>query len=202
LQAFSFFTLSLVRCEISNCTSHPIAHTSNNPVTLVNCNIHDNAGYLIRVGGTWNMMVLLIRCLITKNQGVILAPPNPVTQGPMFCMDNCTVYGCTGSAFNYSAANALPSVITLQNNIIYGSAGWGIICYPFPLLSGPNRLTGHNNAWGANLLGDASNYIKSPTDITLTANPFKDPSVGDYSLNPVPGGGQVCRGQGWQWGSP
>jgi hypothetical protein len=189
----AFNTITLTRCELASCTSHGVNNTSGSPITLINCYAHDNAGYAVRLASsTQAAIVNLSRCLITNNQGALTFGSG----GPQAYLDNCTVYGSTSSAFAFSGAN--PSILCLQNNIIYGSAVWGVLS---STVSVPNKIVGRKNAWGANLSGDVSGYTKSSTDFSLTANPFTNPAGGDYSLNATAGGGALCRGAGSQWGS-
>jgi hypothetical protein len=52
------------------------------------------------------------------------------------------------------------------------------------------------NAFGSNS-NTNNDYFGGTGDVTLTANPFTNPTTGDFSLNTAAGGGALCKGTGY-----
>jgi hypothetical protein len=67
-----------------------------------------------------------------------------------------------------------------------------------------NPYMTYSNAFGNNAFSNIG-WVNSPSDVTLTVNPFTNPSGGDYSLNNAAGGGASLKTANYPgstlWGS-
>lgn len=106
-------------------------------------------------------------------------------------VQGCAFYGVTtsGSAALFFISNA--GFDFVSNNIFYGNyraiAGDGIAANV-----ARNYATSKNNAFGNNTVANSS-FLATPSDITLTANPFVSASTGNFALNTTSGGGALLR---------
>ena len=111
-----------------------------------------------------------------------------ITDHQIHCV-NCTAFGNGGSGFYRSSA---PNSGVFINCLSYGNTGWGFN------VGSSSRIIYYNCAAGGNTSGQFSSLSNCTGigNITLTANPFVDPSNGDFRLNNLPGGGALCRAAG------
>ncbi len=107
--------------------------------------------------------------------------------GLQITVTNCTFYGNTGLALSMSGT----SYATIVNNIFYANSE--AIVYGSGFVSITSTL-GAYNAFGANT-NPNSDWNMSPTDITLSANPFVNASAGNFALNTTAGGGALLAGR-------
>jgi hypothetical protein len=88
--------------------------------------------------------------------------------------------------------------IVLQNAIIDGNGGFGVNLASSPTGSTIPVAVGGYNAFRSNSSGDINGFAALVGDITLTADPFTNRAVGDFTLNNTAGGGADCRAAGFQ----
>lgn len=183
----------MINCEIKDCTNAGLQPSGN--TLLLDCYIHDNVSYGIYISSAAvaSFSLHVTRCLISAN-GVGIN--NNDDQGTQLTFENCIIYENTGDGF-FQNNNGSQNTIGFWNNIFYGNGGYGInytgvLATPYPI------GFAYNNAFGDNTSGARGNFaIGVGTDITLTANPFNNPSSGDFTLNGTSGGGAACKGAGF-----
>jgi hypothetical protein len=84
--------------------------------------------------------------------------------------------------------NTITGASIIQNSIIYGNSGFGVI-------AAGTTLFASTNAYGSNTSGNRSGFPASATDVVLTTTPF--PGSGNYALNSTVGGGAALKGVGY-----
>jgi hypothetical protein len=109
----------------------------------------------------------------------------------------------TGNIFYQSGRDGLRlqrNYVSIQgevtNNIIVSNAGYGI-----EMMSAPTSQlaipVANYNFFYLNALGPRNNYPPGTNDVTLTGDPFVDPTNGDFRLNNTAGAGAAVRAAGF-----
>lgn len=148
------------------------------------------------------------------------------TGGPGFSFQNTAICDrciSTGNAVGFQIVNASEQQVTLLNGVAWNNAGDGIKYtasssvnnrglqiigillvsnggYGFDrtdaaFKSGDSVID--YNAYYGNASGDRYNVYVAPHDVTLTADPFTNAAIGDFSLNSLTGGGAAAKGAGY-----
>ncbi|PWT91560.1 MAG: hypothetical protein C5B54_05105 [Acidobacteria bacterium] len=164
-----------------------------NTVSCVQCTADANSvpGFATTTTTTWEY------CLSVNNTGSV---GHGFTMGGSGVVSQCTAFGNQGDGFQAAATAGSPLWVNCLSvaNTGYGFCGAGtyaklVHCYAF------------NNSLGdfASDVGSAlMNLVWSDNRVSLTANPFRNPSQGDFRLNTVAGGGALCQGAGWPGSVP
>jgi hypothetical protein len=187
------------KVEIKNCTSSAIINLFS--IHLMAGTYIHNCGadaVVLEGGGQWWSFD---RVIIANNTGKGLKLQGDSSNGGVNTITNCTIYGNTGDGifWNFNFSSIGPWNFVLMNSIIYGNGGWGLNAQSNTFTQ---NFVNKNNALGGNTSGNRSSGIPAAwNDVTLTANPFTNPSSGDFTLNSTAGGGLACKGAGYQWGS-
>lgn len=190
------FTLQF--CEIKNCTNSGV-YTSGN-ILLLDCYIHSNstAGVYINSTSVYSYSIQLTRTVISANGVGIYINDN---QGMQLNLENCIIYENIGDGL-FQNNNGSYNSVNYWNNIFYGNGGYGVNYVGVSPSNIPIALV-LNNAFGDNTNGARGNFVfGSGTDISLTTNPFTNPSSGDFTLNSTSGGGTACKGAGYPTALP
>lgn len=162
-------------------------------------------------------------CLFAGNGGDGVRMQDSQTSASFF--DGCMFYNNTGSGFNDQAGSVSRSNVlkncgfgangadgirvsnsgniqTLMsiNSICYGNSGFGLNLQSVAAGASPcSAIIQRNNAFGSNTSGSRNTGAPAGiNDVSLTANPWTNPSSGDFTLNSTAGGGAACAGAGWQ----
>jgi hypothetical protein len=185
--------LVVLNTEIKNCTSHG-AELSQNPTFFMGCFIHDNGGDGIFVSQNDNTPGdnIFERCVFynnTLNGFRCNQVDNTERTNSRFI--NCAFVSNTldGIRLDPSSGFITPTVI---NSILYGNGGWGINSFQIT-----TPVVSWNNAYGDNTSGATTGWVTDINPVTLTTNPFTNPSGGDFSLNSTSGGGAACKTAGY-----
>ena len=145
---------------------------------------HNGSDGLQTVGGTFSHVI----SAFNGRYGIRTSYGNQIR--------DCVMYGNTNSGL-YSDESYGQFWV---NNISYGNGGYGFQVSN----TTADWVYANNNAVGNNTSGgwyDPANRIRMNVNtISLTANPFVNPSAGDFSLNATTGGGALLRDAGYpQW---
>jgi hypothetical protein len=175
--------------EIKNCTGTGLIGSSSATAFMrtLGCYFHGNNQH-IQSGFTPLWLEKTIFAASTGTNGLNI-------NAALVTVDQCTFANNGGTGTLTSpAAN---TVFSVSNCIFYGNSGTALV----PSSSATNaNLAGAKasccNAFGSNGTNYA-NWLGSPGDVTLTANPFTSSGTGDYSLNATAGGGAACKGAGF-----
>jgi hypothetical protein len=111
----------------------------------------------------------------------------------MMSLFACAFVANTGDGYNGPANHS--GSLMCWNSIFYGQGRYGINGVG---TSGLSLSITRSCAFGANTAGNRNQIPAGPSDVTLTANPFTNPSGGDFSLNSTAGGGASCATAGFQ----
>ena len=190
---YAYGMLILYRSRVYSCTSHGVLNFGGTQILA--SYIHDNAGDGFQVGnnnGAPKAWSLVWRSVIKSNGGKGI---NDLTQAslvsnPRFVtVLESDVLNNTGDGITV-AGN--PGGTVLLNSIMDGNGGVGLKFnngfFAFQVLG--------SVAWRSNTGGDVTNATKSPSDVTLTGDPFTARGSDDFTLNSTAGAGQACRAIG------
>lgn len=198
-------SLQVEETEIKNCgqNSGVALYNENSKTVIINCYIHDNlANGVLWKGNQFGLV--LIGSIFANNGGGASAPYNAgvgndgSVDAAFLIVEQCAFANNVGSGIQMGPASGTGGgYISIKNSIFWGNGGYGI---NLPLGVPQAGFVNRNNAYGSNTSGARNNFPAGVSDVTLTADPFLDAAGGDYSLNDVAGGGNACRGTGYQWG--
>jgi parallel beta helix pectate lyase-like protein len=190
--------LSMVGCEIANCTSYGIqVQLQHSTSLLFGCYIHDNGAGLAGAGGGASFTasnagretLMCINSIFDANTGYGLS----LGAAPLQTIKvyNCNFTNNTTSGMVTNDSNTPANEV--YNCIFYGNTGAG---YSNSGANSPANVLGFNNAFGANgstFLGISNSSAVFLGVITLTANPFNGTT--DFTLNTTAGGGALLTGK-------
>lgn len=188
-------------CEVKNCTG--AAFSLRGAWLFFATYIHDNAGSGTAAQTNASMSITMVYCVVVKNGGVGVGVVGVTsnTQGCTIQCSHCVIADNTSNGIENAVSSGGPGIQTfrLDNNIIYGNGGWGVLCADTQAETDAAVLWDTNNAFGANSSGARSGISAGENEITLTANPFTNDSGSnrDFSLNNTAGGGAACRAAGF-----
>lgn len=168
---------------------------------FLNCNIFDNQGPGIYVNaggiGGYNFTGVIIDH--NQGPGIFQDSGNGAQYGNI---QNCVIdhNGYDGILANLDSSSITTGYIldtfTMTNTIISNNGAYGINSRDVDY-SGPNMLYFSEKVSTCAFYNNTSgnlNRVASPVNmITLSADPFIDSSSGDYALNNISGGGELCR---------
>ena len=199
-----YMELVMYSCEVKSCTSdgiHPNAKT-----LLIGCYFHNNSGHGVAYGNSNTNVVggfYAYDCVSAFNtDGGFVDVGTNQSRSP-FALIACDSYDNGQDGFYVQTENASINgacMIEIINCISYDNGRYGIN-FASPIGAGAAACTSIlqiNNAFGANTSARSSGAPVGINDITLTANPFVNPSGGNFKLNSNAGGGAACTGTGWQ----
>ncbi|MBZ5677112.1 MAG: hypothetical protein LAP61_22945 [Acidobacteriia bacterium] len=190
---FGFVSIVLYRCRVYSCTSHGI-HNDGGTFLLASY-VHDNGGDGILQGNQSSMkpgVILVWRSVIKSNagKGVNCQMQADEANGARFPIVIESDLLNNGGDNLYVQGN--PTGIIAINSIIDSAGGYGInnllSYFMFQVLG--------SIAWRANTTADTNNVPKSPSDVTLTGDPFTARGSDDFTLNSTAGAGAACRAIG------
>ncbi len=141
-------------------------------------------GYL--VGN--NLYDFILGCIIANNSG---GSSVGIECGYGFSVINCAIYN-NGSDGIYLTSDFPGLCGLIYNNILALNGGYGI---NWP--DAQAMPTVDYNAFYSNTSGARNLLPASPNDVTLSGNPFTNPSGGDFTLNNTAGAGAACRNAGF-----
>ena len=189
-------------CLISGCTSHGV--TTSGGWTFTGCLIQGNAGDGIHVtqigsGSIDSGALVLVRTVVYNNTGSginfaeNLSPFGGQYTYPVLINSALDANGADGITWSNTQANLS---LQLQNSIVENNAGFGLNNTGSTANLG--IIDTFNNAYRNNTSGNfAGGFVNGPGDVALTAEPFNNPSGGDFSLNSTAGGGAACKAVGF-----
>jgi hypothetical protein len=182
--------LICIFCEAKNCSN--IGIVNDGDTLLVACYLHSctTAGAQVQSNGT--SLNSFDRCAFASNGSGLIIQDD---QNKNVCLSNCAFWSNTNDGIT-KQSNGSGCPYVLINCIFYGNGGWGINYSGSSIDTMQPFVTA--NAFGSNGSGNRNNFpFGSATDITLTVDPFTNPSAGDFSLNSTTGGGTSCKGVGF-----
>lgn len=189
--AFSFSSIILFKCSVYSCTG--VGVFNDGFTALLGCYIHDNASDGMGLGSNTGApigIVLVWRSVIKSNGGKGIndqfATTSNAARFPIVIESD--VLNNTGDGISCVTVGSL----VLLNSIADGNGGFGV---DFATAKFVLQLAG-SIAWRANSSGDVNNFVKSPTDVTLTGDPFTNRAGDDFTLNSTAGAGSACKGIG------
>ncbi len=168
-----------VKCEFySNAVGYGSASSAARPGDFYDCVFRDNAG-----AGAVGVFGNFLNCSFYGNgaQGLFHRPTSVAV------IRNCTFYNNTSHGWHSDSFSV--RMVTLLNCISYGNGGFGANESAYA----PSGVTVINCAFGGNTSGHVNNIVDGGGNVILTANPFVDPSNGNFGLNTTAGGGAACR---------
>lgn len=185
-------------CEFKNCSGDGI-DTGNNAY-LVDCYFHGNAGIGLQAYHNFGTevagAVVMDRCVFYDNgaQGAYFEGGTLSSEDALIpIVTNCAFEANVGHGLDTSGI-ASGAGLSVRNNVFSNNGGYG--WNPRTGQTGPKSVYAnayYNNSSGAN----SNSLFESSTDVTLTADPFNNPSGGDFTLNNTTGGGAACKGAGF-----
>ena len=195
-------TLWVIETTISNCKSYNCKLSF--PAIFKGCYILDSAndGIILTPQSTNDAgMISFQKCVFAGNAGQGLnSDSGAYYQG--LDIDGCAFYDNSDAGLNLASESGTQGVqsLSVTNSIFYGNGTYGINLNTTGVGSAiPNVCIQRNNAFGANVTAARSSGAPIGVgDITLSGNPFNNPSSGDFSLNTTAGAGAACTGAGWQ----
>jgi hypothetical protein len=190
------YQLVMINCEVKNNTAH-IADCLAYSCLLVGCYFHGNTGTFFLDGGSFAVFTAK-DCVFYNNGGAIsVTAPLAINSQFVVSVINCAIVSNSGTGISLASAGTnYPQPLYIVNTIIYGNGAFGI---NVGTSTSPSYSAGANNAMGGNTSGNVSGGYTPPTGtVTLTANPFTNPSGGDFTLNSTAGGGAACKAAGYQ----
>lgn len=189
-------------CLMSGCTSHGV--TSSGAMTFTGCIIQGNGGDGIHVtqvgsGSIDTGALTLIRTVVYNNTGSginfaeNLSPFGGQYTYPLLINSVLDQNGADGITWSNTQTNLS---LQMQNCIIENNGGFGLNNTGSTANLG--IIDAFNNAYRNNASGNfAGGFANGPGDVALTAEPFNNPSGGDFSLNSTAGGGAACKAVGF-----
>jgi hypothetical protein len=190
--------LFLDSCEIKNCTADGVDGGTN--TYMVDCFVHNNTGIGAKIlynGGTDTPGACAVdRCVFYDNGSHGLEIYNDVGSIGNFLtpiISNCAFVGNGGNGLD-TTSTSTGTGVAVRNCVFSQNTGYG--WNPRAGQYGPRAI--YANAYYSNTSGANSNTLyESVTDVTLTAQPFTNPSSGDFTLNSTSGGGAALKGAGF-----
>jgi hypothetical protein len=195
---YNLAMVTLIEVEITSSASYGIKLGC--PLLAMGCYIHGNGshGVILQGGSTPGAIATFINCVSSGNTGHGWYCAASTNGQSGLSLKDCVAYDNTmnGVQADLGSFNGLTTI----NTIYYDNGGYGIqFSSDSGAPSGNTFLVQRNNAFGANGSGARSSGLAAGiADVTLSANPFNNPSTGDFSLNSTSGGGLACTGAGWQ----
>lgn len=194
--AWSFNTIALYRCRIYSCTSHGIINAGH--VIALGCYIHDNGGdgaKFVTGGGGLDGLSLFWRCVIKSNTGKGInyaagANFSAHVQSNFPIVLESSIMDNGGDDITINPGADLGGLILL-NSILDGAGAYGVNFNQTGVLALDGSVAWHNNA-----TADQTGFPKSPSDVTLTGDPFTARGSDDFTLNGTAGAGGACKGIG------
>ena len=194
--AWSFNPIVLYRCRIYSCTSHGVINAGH--TIALGSYIHDNGGdgYKGVVGGgSLDGLSIFWRCVFKSNTGKGL---NYIAGANFAAHVNsnfpivveCSFLDNGSDDITINPGTDLGGLI-LINAIIDGAGGYGVNFNQTGALVLAGAIAWHNNT-----TADETGFPKSPSDVTLSADPFTARGSDDFTLNATAGGGAACKGIG------
>jgi hypothetical protein len=203
---FDCAMVTMLQCTVTGCSSHGIELSGGS--RLEACYIFGNGGdgVYVSVTGSGNSdsgLVVIDRCAIWDNTGVGVS----VEPGGGLGNSRSNTVQLTNSAVGAngshgvelqgaSGGSANAQAFLCVNCVIESNGGYGLkndnaTAHGYFVLS--------NNAFRANTSGNynGSGMVAQASDVALTAEPFTNPSSGDFSLNSTSGGGTACKQAGF-----
>ena len=158
------------------------------------CYIHGLSGDGITINhtGQTGVVTVVARTVFNGNSHGINMPASDVV---LLFVSECTFYGQSSDGLLYSGTLHAGSV-GVVNSIFYGNGGYGWNSSSATAILGPS--INQNNAYGSNTSGARNGVVAGLNDVSLSGDPFNNPSGGDFSLNSTAGAGAACRGAGFQ----
>lgn len=188
-----FLTATFDNCEIKN---NVIGVINSGGTTMYGCYVHGNTSHGFEItSGSFNQgngSVYLERSVFYNNggSGVFFDAGNAQMNHIINCC--CVANTVDGIAYGTGSPGMMLVVI---NNIITQNGGYGINASGGSNF-GPYII--HSNAFYSNTNGPTSaSFLSSPTDVTLTGDPFNNVSGGDFTLNNTSGAGASCKAVGY-----
>ncbi len=190
---FDVFEVVINKTEVKNCTVSGFTseNSSGSTATWVRINESNFHGNAIHVElGPSSRGAQIIR---SKFWGAIGAGTSPLDLrgAGIITFDSNTVANNTGSGIDVSSTT---TQFYFCNNISYGNTAYGVHAASSTLLIQQAVSSGCNNAYGANTTANYFSFTASPGDISLSADPWVNASIGDFRLNTTSGGGALLRG--------
>ncbi len=169
-----------------------IAHV----LSIRNSYIHDNTNGVVVSGLS---SVQITGTVVAANSGAgitVVGAAGGV--GISLYLTQCTIAGngSDGVLLSSGASRLFESI----NSIYYGNTGYGLNMVLDATLGNPSDpVVFRTNAFGSNSSGNNSlaRVGTGLNPITLSADPFTDSAMGDYSLNSTAGGGTLLKGTGY-----
>lgn len=197
----------LVNLETKNCTGTGI--TTNNNVICKQCAATgtsvgtgisllstsvciDCVSFSNTVTGITIQNGLCIRCISASNSGASSDGVDMQNNFMLGCLQ-CVLYG-NGRDGAQVQTNSQRGVL-VADSIFWGNAQYGLN-YTVGTSVGPGMYEAFN-AFGGNGTAPVNNITASPSDVTLTADPFTNASAQDFSLNSTAGGGPLLKQAGF-----
>lgn len=182
-QAFNLQIASAFRClATGGASGSDSCFVGAQSVTFIGCVADNNGceGFRAVNGG-----ITIEDCISSNNTGVGIAiDSNDVT------VKGVTIYNNSSHGITIAASQG--DFARIFDCVIYSNGGYGI-----------NSSTAYSqafsdyNAFGANTSGARNNWPTGPNDVALSADPFTNAAVGNFSLNNTAGGGAACRAAGY-----
>lgn len=190
--AIAFF--SAVSTEVKNSTAQGIYLPNAFLVhgSISGCYVHNNGGNGMEFFNAGTKGVMIVDHSIFASNGASGIGVDGI--GIDLQISNSTIANNTTDGVVTPASTGTSPLIT-TNSIYYGNGSFGISSGAS--LSGEYLGSHHNGFSGSN-----SNWTGSPTDVTITADPFTASGSGDYSLNATAGGGAALKGAGFPGAFP
>lgn len=192
---YFFAPISLNNTEIDHCG---IAIENLGMCILVNSYIHDcttDGLNQLSSGGQGTGGIVALGTVFANNgtNGIAHNTSSNTNQPTSAVIVNCALYNNTTAGYNFGVGVGQQVTLIFYNNIIYGN---GTGCNSN---SGSPTLVGFidYNAYGGNTT-NRTNFPTGAHDVTLTGNPFNNPSSGDFTLNSTAGAGAACKAAGYQ----
>lgn len=206
---FNALFLFMDSCEVTACSGDGIS--CNGPVLMIDCYIHGNGGNgitgtTVGSGNVSSGPVRLERCVIYNNGGVGITNVggNVTSETTWMELLNCAVVANTSDGILMQGGSGWPNQqnLVVINTIIESNGGFGInsqsnVQAIFILLNNAFRANASGNYNGGSIGSGTTGLGPQPSDITLTAEPFNNPSGNDFTLNNTAGGGALCRAAGF-----
>lgn len=186
--------ITLIDCEIDSAVSHGIETVAQ--IDLIGCYIHGNGGnglYLTIASGQVGTGFTATGCVFASNGGDGINHNTVQNNQYSTCkglIQNCAFYSNTSGGYHFVgnqavSLNLINNIFVLNGTALSGGSGESIV---------GKQL---NNAFYGNTTLRA-NFPTSTSDITLTGDPFNNPSSGDFTLNGTTGAGAACKAAGFQ----
>lgn len=120
-------------------------------------------------------------------------------------IQNCAIWNSSGPGLDFPVASLHDGEGTLVQNTIFGKNAIDIAHHNFAVV-GQGGQAWVNAVFRCNqFFTTGTRYFQMPAasdDITLTANPFTNDAIGDFTLNNLAGGGAVVRATLCTYGWP